>query len=167
MARFPRLAWLFALLIGSAMAVQAQDIQARTRDDDGGRPEEDNISGHHDSPSDAVIFHQIVLGTGTEGGGTDVDGNSDSPERVQPGTLNLGSQLDVFPNPTSRYLDVTFGDTYSVVVSLHNLVGKETYRFQGITDKHRIDVRDFAPGIYFVNIVSGEQREVRKVKITH
>lgn len=166
MARLYRFSCLFALLFGSLMALQAQDL--RSRDDDGGRPEEDNISGYHYSPSDYVLNHSAQTVNSTSGQqGHDEGSGSNDPQRQKPGAIDLDKTLSVYPNPVSSVLFLELDDALDVTVTLHSLVGKEVYRFQGRVDTHRIRVDDFQPGIYFVRLTFGDEQVVRKLKIMH
>lgn len=165
MARFYRLICLFALLFGGAMALHAQDL--RTREDDGGRPEEDNISGYHHNASDLVIYHTVQSGETTGGNEADESSEGTEPQRIQPGSFDLDAALSVYPNPVSSVLFIELTDELEVVISLHSLIGNEVYRFEGQANTHRIEVNDFQPGIYFVRMAYGDKQVVRKIKITH
>jgi hypothetical protein len=171
--------WLMAGLLAAA-TLQAQDqrqgaglssdgdgpVNALNRDDDGGRPEEDNISGYHNAPGDVLIVHTIA--TGTSGSGSEDGNDSDAtPERLQPGALDLQASLSVYPNPAVDVLQVRLERECAFTVSLHSLVGKEAYRWSGTAALHRIPVRDLTPGIYFVRLQTGGEEVVRKIRIAH
>jgi len=162
--------FLFALIAVLALGLgsaQAQ-IEQRSRDDDGGRPEEDNISGSRDDPS-LLQFATTLGGSSSEGGGEadEIETSTHaSPNRLATGREKPLLTADVFPNPASDFLQINLGAETEVILTLHNLVGKEVYRFAGKLKSHRIELDVFNPGIYFVTAFTDSERIVKKVRVT-
>ncbi|MBI1191972.1 MAG: T9SS type A sorting domain-containing protein [Bacteroidetes bacterium] len=156
---------VLALGIGSAQA----QIEQRSRDDDGGRPEEDNISGSRDDPS-LLHFAATLAGGGSEEGGGEVDESenavSNHPSRLSTSRDKPMLTADVYPNPASDFVQINLGAETDVVLTLHNLVGKEVYRFAGTLKTHRIALDAFNPGVYFVTAYTESERIVKKVRVT-
>ncbi len=162
----------FLLAMITVMALGFTSLQAqvdlRTREDDGGRPEEDNISGSRDDPSQAQIFFTQQDQEGTNGGGAgESDGDSQSnPSRFSTGAVVPALSAEVFPNPASDYLQINLGVETEVTLTMHNLVGREVYRFNGKFKSHRISLDSFNPGVYFISAYTDAERIVRKVRVT-
>ena len=159
------LAFITVVMVGLS-DVQAQ-AQLRGRDD-GGRPEEDNISGFRDDPN---VIH-FATGQFSEGSG-DVEEaeendnqSSSSPSRLS--TLNVKPALtaEVYPNPASDFLQINLGVESDVQITMHNLVGKEVYHYTGTIKSLRISLDGFNPGVYFVSAYTDQERIVKKVRVT-
>jgi hypothetical protein len=165
MFRLYRLTCLLALLLGGAWAVQAQDL--RTREDDGGRPEEDNISGYHYTDKDVVLFQNTLNGETDGAYDADEAPQGADPQRIRPGAFDLDAALTVYPNPVSTVMKIELTEMLDVSISLHSLVGKEVYRHQGRLQRHDIPVHDIQAGVYFVRLCFGDDHVVRKMRITH
>jgi hypothetical protein len=164
------LRFLFALIAVMALGLgsaQAQ-IEQRSRDDDGGRPEEDNISGSRDDPA-LLHFAATLQGSASSDGG-EIDENESAsqgnPSRYAPGRDKTMLTADVYPNPATDYLIINLGTETDVILTVHNLVGKEVYRFSGTLKSHRIQLDAFNPGVYFVTAYTDSERIVKKVRVT-
>jgi len=81
------------------------------------------------------------------------------------------AELDVFPNPATDALNVNFHleNSLSIEMRLVSVTGEAIY-----TDKltnvsgtisHKIDISNFAKGIYILNLTSGEGTVNKKVII--
>jgi hypothetical protein len=162
--------FLFALIAALAFGIgstQAQ-IEQRSRDDDGGRPEEDNISGSRDDPSLLHFAATLVGSTSEDGGDVDEDETSaqNNPSRLSADRDRPMLTADVYPNPASDFLQINLGSETDVILTLHNLVGKEVYRYAGKLKSHRIELDAFNPGVYFVTAYTDSERIVKKVRVT-
>lgn len=166
MKAFYKLLLLFVLLGVAGLAQTQAQSQLRSRDD-GGRPEEDNISGVRDDPSTLDMYHSLVSENGS--GDDSVDEN-DSPETGNPSRLSLNQastlSFDVYPNPASDFLQIQFGAESAVQVTLHNLMGKEVYHYSGTVKSLRIELAGINPGVYFVSAFTESDRIVRKIRVT-
>lgn len=153
---------VFAL---SAMTVSAQTAQERSRDDDDERPEEGNISGGHIDIELTTLSPAILQ----------VDENSNNDINEQEGgeidniSLKDGAVTEInvntFPNPATTTLYVDFGVELQARVSLHTILGQEVYAADVQTTRHEIQVGNMKQGVYFLNIVYGDKRVSRKVKL--
>jgi hypothetical protein len=165
-----KLLMLFVLFALTATAVSAQDMHKRGGDDDGPQPEEGNISGSQENIS-GMLQHSVA-DLGAVGG-------SENPSESEDGSDNLGNGslrgvalkdlgIETFPNPASSYLIIKFPEAIEVKVNLIDILGRSVYEYQGTVYRQlRVEVADELPGIYFVNIQSGDDRLTRKVKVLH
>ena len=84
---------------------------------------------------------------------------------------NVGlAQLDLekvsaYPNPSSDFFNLTFSTKSDRVITLCDLNGKTLRSEFSNQDRHRLDVSEFADGVYLVRVNSGEDvRTLRLVK---
>jgi len=84
---------------------------------------------------------------------------------------NTFSNLNIYPNPASKQLNLAFDaqNSTSVSVSLSNLAGMKVYHenLSGFDGNYQqaIDISNFAKGIYFLNIRSEIGNIIRKIVI--
>lgn len=73
------------------------------------------------------------------------------------------SQIDVYPNPTSDFLNITnLKQNHSVI--FYNELGQEVYNLASGEEKYTIDVSQFETGTYFVGIFEhNELLETKKI----
>jgi hypothetical protein len=82
--------------------------------------------------------------------------------------IDITSQaIRIFPNPSSVYVEVDLGSTINGKVSLINILGREMYHVTGELTTVRIDVQSYDSGVYFISIQNGDERVVKKIKISH
>ena len=164
MDRFYRLI-TFVVLALATTALSAQELRSRDDGDDP-RPEEGNISGNHIDLLTEIIH---PLETGTEVNvGDDATETEAVPENAFETARGINlPDLDIrtYPNPATDWLNVDFGESLHAQVSLVSLLGQRVHQVEVEAQQVRIHVADMKPGIYFLNIVSGDQRLVRKVKL--
>ncbi|MFT7588382.1 MAG: hypothetical protein ACI959_000590 [Limisphaerales bacterium] len=158
---------LVAIIAMSALTVNAQTAQERSsRGDDDERPEEGNISGGHIDIGLTTLSPATVQ-YGTDGStGGELEGDESEEHGLTQKVLSLeGLNLKIFPNPATTDLYIDFGAELDARVSLHTILGQEVYGENVSTQNHRIYIGDFKQGVYFLNIVSEDDRVTRKVKL--
>ena len=154
---------VFAL---SAMTVSAQTAQERSRDDDDERPEEGNISGGHIDIELTTLSPAIVQVNGNSDGDiNEQEGDNEGDISLKDASSIIEVNVNTFPNPATTTLFVDFGTELQARVSLHTILGQEVYAADVQTTRHEIQVSNFKQGVYFLNIVYGDQRVSRKVKL--
>ncbi len=84
------------------------------------------------------------------------------------------NELSIYPVPASSYLTITFPDFISEryldnepVFEIYSIIGKKIYCMPVNSNQITINCRDFAEGIYFVNIGAGDKYYSRKFIIQH
>ncbi|MBU2940086.1 T9SS type A sorting domain-containing protein [Lacinutrix sp. C3R15] len=76
--------------------------------------------------------------------------------------LELDDAIMIHPNPVKDILFVDFYNKDIDKISLYNILGKHIYT---VKDAKTIDVSKNAPGLYFVKIIIGKKKTVRKIII--
>lgn len=72
--------------------------------------------------------------------------------------------VSIFPNPVSSEVTLTFEKNVTRHVEFCNTLGEILFRSTYVTNELRIDLSDFAKGIYFVNVIDERNyRTVRKI----
>lgn len=79
------------------------------------------------------------------------------------GINNNLSKIILYPNPTDGILYI--GTENNVDISIIDMVGKMVHIQKNVTSTTAIDVSKLTQGVYFVNIVNGSQKEVKRVVI--
>ncbi|MGN0191127.1 MAG: T9SS type A sorting domain-containing protein, partial [Candidatus Cryptobacteroides sp.] len=68
-----------------------------------------------------------------------------------------GNVAEMYPNPVSDYLNIRTGELKNTVVRIYSSGGKivmEKESLVGAFKPLKIDLRDFAPGMYRVNVLT-------------
>ncbi|MGI9191758.1 MAG: M43 family zinc metalloprotease [Chitinophagaceae bacterium] len=84
------------------------------------------------------------------------------------------SDIDIYPNPANQSLNVRYFAEINeeVAVRLINRMGQTVYSAKTQTysegENHlKINTHDLADGLYFIEMIQGEERKVGKIQITH
>ncbi len=75
--------------------------------------------------------------------------------------FNYDANVLVYPNPTHDMVLVSANDAYNTV-SVFDYMGVRHFDSQ-FSKEIKIDLREFAPGIYFIEILSPQKRVVKKI----
>ncbi len=78
-------------------------------------------------------------------------------------TINVSSDISVFPNPVHDHLYMTESRDVVETMSLYNALGQRIIEQK--FDSQALDMSPLKPGIYFINLVSYGQKEVHTFKI--
>ncbi len=73
------------------------------------------------------------------------------------------SKIKLYPNPTDGIFFITSEN--SVDINVIDMVGKTVHTQKNVTSSIAIDLTKLTQGVYFVNIVNGYQKEVKRVVI--
>jgi hypothetical protein len=87
--------------------------------------------------------------------------------------LSVNSSLEVYPNPASgaATVRVNFADiSNSVEISVVDVLGRVVYSYEdkalsANTLEHQLDLSNFKHGMYFVNVVSDNYKEVKRLLV--
>lgn len=75
-------------------------------------------------------------------------------------------EVKIYPVPAVNNLNIDFGRTIDVEVSLLNIIGQEMFSFKGQTRDLVIEVSEMPKGSYFLSIRIDKDLIVRRVEIT-
>jgi hypothetical protein len=82
--------------------------------------------------------------------------NQDSAENRNPGNIyNISNRVLLYPNPTQGMLDLMItgiNDSEVAVITIRSITGQELLRQKTGLANTQINIGNFAPGTYFVNI---------------
>lgn len=76
------------------------------------------------------------------------------------------AQFSVFPNPGNDYTILSFPKPVSATLRMYDSEGEnfKTTNFTG--SRIRLDLSDFTPGIYFIEIQDGKDKRVKKIVVS-
>ena len=84
--------------------------------------------------------------------------------------LNGATQLQVFPNPTQDNITISYpcNSAGELQIKISNTTGQVVYTetvncTENNTVQHTIDLSNFSPGVYFVDLLLNDQHVVKKV----
>jgi hypothetical protein len=78
----------------------------------------------------------------------------------------LTSTLNVYPNPVTSVLSIEYTSSSPVLVQVSDSNGKQLItRNYNSTNKIDLNLESFAPGLYIVTIISGEQTVAQKIMV--
>jgi Secretion system C-terminal sorting domain len=85
------------------------------------------------------------------------------------GGLNLdksGNNIKLYPNPTSRHVEIVFEKTYSdISIQVNSITGRLVYSSNfDIADRVRFDIPG-AKGLYLITVTTSEGR-TKRIKVT-
>jgi hypothetical protein len=87
------------------------------------------------------------------------------------GTSKLNREsgvFNVFPNPAQNELNVASTlSTQGMDVTLRNITGQVVFESHFTGNKNRISTSELPSGMYFVEVMSGENRQTFKVQVQH
>ena len=107
-------------------------------------------------------------GTNTAAGKTSgITAGADAKQVVKLPSVSSILKLDVYPNPSSSEFTLVLegysNDKVSILVT--NLLGKKVYQTEGPMHRQYIFGKDFAPGIYLVQVLqAGKKQNLKLVK---
>ena len=79
---------------------------------------------------------------------------------------NVKNGVNIYPNPTKGFFTITTNNHHSYSISIYDVVGKLVYQHQKETDNEiQIDLSAVRKGIYFVSIISENERIVKRLII--
>ena len=102
---------------------------------------------------------------GTLGGGLAlVDYSITTDNNLNDYTTN---QLSIYPNPASKAILIKYNESDNSTISLniYNVIGKLVYSKSVTENEQRIDLENLSDGIYTVECISKNGREVQKLII--
>lgn len=72
---------------------------------------------------------------------------------------------NVYPNPASNEVTISWTNTQVPTdLRIHNMAGQLMYQTGGITEnKHRVDINNWAAGIYFITLEQDGRRQIMKL----
>ncbi len=73
--------------------------------------------------------------------------------------------IEVFPNPASEYLHLSYLPQGENTIKLYNALGQVVLDYQSIDSFEKINVAYIPSGIYFLSIENGQYQTSRKIKI--
>ena len=88
-------------------------------------------------------------------------------------TLSLNSSLEIYPNPASGYatISVNFANaSNSVNITVMDILGRVVYSYENRElssnlVEHQLDLSNFKNGMYFVNVVGNNYKEVKRLLV--
>lgn len=82
-------------------------------------------------------------------------------------SLDQKSDISIFPNPTTDYLNVNFDDIYPEKITLYNSMGETLFVKYQLSENIQINVADYQAGIYFLKIEAKENSITKRFFINH
>lgn len=85
--------------------------------------------------------------------------------------ISASMELNIFPVPANGILNINFESTTETnnSVRLINLIGKEVIVLRGKSvignNESTIDLTGIAPGIYFLEVINGDQKSIEKIVV--
>jgi hypothetical protein len=76
---------------------------------------------------------------------------------------SVETSFNIYPNPTTDYVNVTFTTTQNVTVTLINSVGQTVKVFNNVTSNSMLSLEGLASGIYILNADINGQRVTKQV----
>lgn len=96
--------------------------------------------------------------------------NKDSIIKADPSLISLGtntaafeSQLNIFPNPTTNFLNIENGSGLKTEYVMRSMTGSILYAIQNSEPTLSIDMRNYAQGIYLLEVRNQNGRMMRKI----
>lgn len=76
-------------------------------------------------------------------------------------------KVNVFPNPTSDFINFSYPASESVQISIINSLGQTVWvqATEEMSTAYSADLRGFTPGLYLCKIVAGEKESVQRIMI--
>lgn len=83
------------------------------------------------------------------------------------GTFYDHSQVNVFPNPATDYLNISVPNEESVEISIYTVSGQQVYYHESIeiSNKFEISLSAFSPGSYILRLRSAEKLFTERIVI--
>lgn len=75
---------------------------------------------------------------------------------------DVGSYLTIFPNPVGDFLEIKSSSVINEVLLL-NSVQNMIHSYEPMKHRFQINMKDLAPGIYFISIVNANGREIKQI----
>lgn len=74
-------------------------------------------------------------------------------------------KLEIFPNPTSGYISIRSNNpSNEVALNIYNSIGKKVFADQvDLYLNPTIDISGFASGVYFVNVISNQDNQTKRI----
>lgn len=121
-----------------------------------------------DGNSNTVLNYQFTDGTPANGINhyrlkqVDIDNRSDLSKIISVRYAG-GNKLSVTPNPLSHGFTVVSGLNIGDELRVFNQSGVQVYRQRAAAWQHRIDLRKQPAGVYYLEIVNGNDKELLKI----
>ena len=77
--------------------------------------------------------------------------------------IELESQIKVFPNPTNSFMNIENKTGVVTTYVLRNLTGTKLVSFRNAAIQQSLDMTNYAPGIYLLEIENKEGRSIQKL----
>lgn len=167
--------FLLIFLISTSWIVYSQS-EAKVRSDESINPETDNLSGYKNDPTNLTpptavsnsIHNQNQSVSTNNPGVIEAQPENTGGSHILQGTAAPAPEIraNVYPNPATNYIHVELdGDNPGGVVEVLNILGQPMLQFEITGTDNMFDISTLPQGIYFVNIESGNQRVVRKIRV--
>ena len=88
----------------------------------------------------------------------DVDEDCDGVALLSSVTNLDGNNFNLYPNPASQFLTIEFNEAIDFDISVYNISGQKIMTQNSTDVMQRIDLHDFAEGIYLLEIVSKDTK---------
>jgi hypothetical protein len=133
-------------------------------------PEIENLGGYKPNsddlnPNQGGVFGPFGNYESTEGPSYQVIDDAERQEdEAGPRTLAQVT-YSLYPNPATDYVVIELSERVTGSLQLLNLVGQAVISLPIDQSLVRLELFDVQPGVYFISIVSGEEKIVKKIKI--
>lgn len=133
-------------------------------------PEIENLGGYKPtgdelSPNNSSVFGPFGNYESTEGPSYQVTEDAERQEDgAGPRTLAQVT-YSLYPNPAIDYVVIELSERVTGNLQLLNLVGQAIISQPIDQSLVRLELFDVQPGVYFISIVSGDEKIVKKLKI--
>ena len=68
--------------------------------------------------------------------------------------------IEIYPNPTNGILHIEYHDFIPIALEIINLDGQIVYSYHNNQQIHEIDLKNLAPGVYFLKITTASEKQI-------
>ncbi|HAE13216.1 MAG TPA: T9SS type A sorting domain-containing protein [Chitinophagales bacterium] len=133
-------------------------------------PELENLGGfkpdiNNFNPNNSGVFGPFGNADATEGP-SHVANYTDRQESEGAGPRTLATvTYSLYPNPATDYVVIELSEKITGTLQLLNIVGQVIQSAPIDQSLIRLELRDVEPGVYFISIMSGDEKIVKQLKI--
>ena len=91
---------------------------------------------------------------------SDLVGDAQSDNLIDP------DKVIIYPNPSNGLFNLEFEDDKESIVEVYDVIGKLIYQDKVQTKETKIDLREMNSGVYYINVIKEERKDIYQVFIT-
>jgi hypothetical protein len=78
---------------------------------------------------------------------------------------NLDKTVAIYPNPASDFIEITLSQNSESSIKLFNNLGQEVYATTTLKDKYNLDIKHLAEGVYYLQVMTNNERTIKQLII--